>query len=113
MNFNRAVGKSKTAHDAICAARRRYHSLSRLKRPSVTDPQSCCGLFTKEELALLAREGNWPLPPWDVLHIIQPETPREAKRRRWRKCVESVCRKLLAKELPEAVALLLKEVGHG
>jgi hypothetical protein len=84
-------------------ARRRLHALPPLERPA-----DLHDIFTAAEAQALAREGAYPLPARALVRIAEPPAARACRRRRQDRRIAAVVRDLLADELPEAVALLLR-----
>lgn len=93
----------------LTAGRRRYHGARLVSRPSLRDPRSCVGLFPARDLATLAKCGYWPLPARVLAWFAFPPAERSRRQRHWERRVEAVARRLLAAELPEAVAYLLTQ----
>jgi hypothetical protein len=96
---------------ALHRAYRRLHAQQCEDRPSLTDPRSYLGLFPFCDLTALARSGYWPLPPRALAWLAEPPLERTRRRRRWSRRIEAVVRDMLAAELPEAVALLLRRAA--
>ncbi|HKI32953.1 MAG TPA: hypothetical protein VKA46_13960 [Gemmataceae bacterium] len=89
-------------------ARRRLHAMRRQDRPSLADPRSYVGLFPGRDLTALAKCGCWPLPARALAWLVESPADRVRRCRRRNRRIAAVVRDLLAAELPEAVAMLLR-----
>jgi hypothetical protein len=87
-------------------ARRRLHATRPESRPSLRDPRSYVGLLAPRDLLTLSRWSYWPLPPRALAWLAEPPATRARRRQRADRRIEAVARRFLARELPEAVALL-------
>lgn len=99
------------ARRVLRRARRRYHALQKVYRPSLGDPRSYVGLFKMNELVTLAKCGYWPLPWRALAWLVELATKRALRLERQRRRVEAITRRLIAAELPEAVDYLLRRSG--
>jgi hypothetical protein len=88
-------------------ARHRLHA-----RPPFERPADVRDIFTVSETRELILSGAYPLSPRALAWLVEPPVVRGSRRRRWRRRVEAVVRRLLAAELPEAVALLMGRAGQ-
>jgi hypothetical protein len=82
-------------------ARRWLHALVPLERPA--DLQA---ILTAAEAQTLAKCGAYPLVPSVLAWIAEPPAIRVRRRRRRERRIAAVVRKVLAAELPEALAAI-------
>ncbi len=86
----------------LAAARRRCQAMPITERPASHCPTSVLGLFTANELLILAQSGYYPLPARAVAYI----AVKQGYVRRDRHRIARVVRRVLATDLRDALAVL-------
>ena len=95
-----------SVRSVLVAARRLFHALRVVERPPLDQPANACGLFTADEMVLLAKCTAWPLSPEAIAFI--RKAPPSAPVGGGALTVASPpwCATVMVAELPAAIAFL-------